>query len=179
MDRDQSWGVVEQERLRLADLLDGLTDEEWHRASLCEGWRVRDVVGAIMRVPRAPGLGSMLVMAIRARGDLHRVSREMSISYAESRSTAELAREMRSLAGSRRMPAVTNHRNILTDTLVHAQDIAMPLGQVHPMPVVAAAAAADRVWSMVGFGARRRFSGFLLRATDVAWVRGSGDREIS
>jgi uncharacterized protein (TIGR03083 family) len=179
VDADESWDVVERERLRLADVLDGLTDEEWHRPSLCEGWRVRDVVGHMLLVPRAPGLGPLLWRAVRARGDLNRVSREMSIEYASSRSTAELAAEVRELAGSRRMPAVTNYRNILYDTLVHSQDITVPLEREHPMPVGAASVAADRVWSMVGFGARRRFGGFLLRATDVEWVRGSGTREVA
>jgi uncharacterized protein (TIGR03083 family) len=31
------------ERLQFADLLDGLTGDQWAAATLCDGWRVRDV----------------------------------------------------------------------------------------------------------------------------------------
>jgi hypothetical protein len=45
-------------------------------------------------------------------------------------------------------PVVTNYCNILFDVLVHAQDIAIPLGRDYPMPPEAARAGADRVWTM-------------------------------
>ncbi|WP_232852271.1 hypothetical protein [Nocardia acididurans] len=40
-------------------------------------------------------------------------------------------------ASSRTLPALTNYRNILFDTMVHAQDMAIPLGRtisVTPRP---------------------------------------------
>ena len=43
LDRDTVWTSIDRERLDLADLLDGLTDAERARPSLCDGWRVRDV----------------------------------------------------------------------------------------------------------------------------------------
>jgi hypothetical protein len=63
----------------------------------------------------------------------------------------------------------------LIDILVHTQDICRPLGIDHPMPVDAAAAAADRVLSTPR--PIRRWappSGARLVATDVDWAHGAG-----
>ena len=40
---DRLWEVVATQRRGLADLLDGLSDEQWQHPSLCRGWTVRDV----------------------------------------------------------------------------------------------------------------------------------------
>lgn len=59
--------------------------------------------------------------------------------------------------------------------LVHAQDVALPLGLDHPMPVEAARAGAQRVWTMGWpFWARRRLRSFRLVATDTDWTAGEG-----
>jgi uncharacterized protein (TIGR03083 family) len=180
MDREQTWRVIEQERLRLADLLDTLADNEWDSPSLCAGWRVRDVAAHVVLAPQLPGLGHMLVEGIRAHGSFHRLNHDISVRHADSRSSVALVTELRDHAASRRLPAVTNYRNILYDTLVHAQDIAIPLRRQHPMPSEAARAAAARVWTMSWpFWARRRLAGLRLNATDVEWTAGGGPHEIS
>ena len=38
------WPLIHEQRNKLGDLLETLTDADWETASLCEGWRVRDVV---------------------------------------------------------------------------------------------------------------------------------------
>ncbi len=40
--------LAEQERRDLADLAATLTSEQWDAPSLCEGWRVRDVVAHVV-----------------------------------------------------------------------------------------------------------------------------------
>ena len=61
--------------------------------------------------------------------------------------------------------------------LCHAQDIARPIGRPYPMPVDAAAAAADHIWrSSFPFRAQRRLRGFELVATDAPWRAGVGHR---
>jgi hypothetical protein len=58
----------------------------------------------------------------------------------------------------------------LIDILVHAQDIAIPLGRRHDMPPAAAAVAASRVLSMrwpPPPPSARRLAGFRLTATDT------------
>jgi uncharacterized protein (TIGR03083 family) len=179
MDREQAWHVIEQERRRIADLLDAIADHEWDTPSLCAGWRVRDVAAHVALAPQPPGPREMITWAVRARGRFHRLNHDVSVAHADARSGADLVAELRTHAASRRLPVLTNYRNTLFDTLVHAQDIAIPLGRTLPMPVDAARACATRVWTMGWpFWARRRLAGYRLLATDADWTAGTGAREV-
>jgi len=174
MDADQMWQVIQQQRLAIADLLDGLTTAQWESPSLCEGWRIRDVAAHLTTVTTPPPPGALLVDVVRARGSFHRLNTLASRRRA-GRPTAQLVADLRAHAASRKVPVVSNDRNVLFDLLVHGQDIAIPLGVDLPMPPEAAADGADRVWSMGWpFRAQRRLRGMRLTATDTAWSAGSG-----
>jgi uncharacterized protein (TIGR03083 family) len=178
MDREQTWQHVEHARSSLADLLESLTDEEWEHPSLCAGWRVRDVAAHVVLGAQPPSPWSLVTAAVRAKGNFHRLNRDITVHYARS-SGVDLVAELRAHAGSRKLPPVTNLHNVLFDVLVHSQDIAIPLGREHPMPLAAACAGAGRVWAMGWpFWARRRFAEFRLDATDVDWAVGAGPREV-
>src|SRR5215213_12017394 len=127
MDREESWRVITEQRLGLARLLEGLSDDKWEQPSLCAGWRVRDVAAHVSLVGLPPSPGTLLVDLIRARGSLHQLNTMASLRRAE-RAPEQLIADLRQQAGSRRVPIVSNQRNILFDVLVHVQDIAMPLG---------------------------------------------------
>ncbi|MEX5713212.1 maleylpyruvate isomerase family mycothiol-dependent enzyme [Parafrankia sp. FMc6] len=175
MDRETSWHVIAEQRLGLADLLDGLADEDWDTASLCAGWRVRDVAAHVALVPQVPSVWSMAVEGVRARGSFHRLNHDLAVRHATGRTGQQTVTELRQYADSRRLPAPTNYRNVLFDVLVHVQDIAIPLGRTWPTPLDAARAAAERVWTMGWpFWARRRLRGVRLTATDSDWTVGDG-----
>lgn len=174
MDIDQTWRVVERERLAIADLLDGLTPEQWESPSVCVGWRVRDVAAHLTVVCLPPSPGSLLVDLARAKGSFDRLNTLATHRRAE-RPTEQLVADLRRCASSRKVPVVSNYRNVLFDLLVHGQDIAIPLRLDLPMPVEAAADGASRVWDMGWpFWAKRRLRGLRLTATDVDWSAGSG-----
>jgi uncharacterized protein (TIGR03083 family) len=174
VDAETSWWVIEQERRSLADLLENLSDEQWNSPSLCQGWRIRDVAAHIALAPLAPSPLTMAVEALRARGRFHKLNRDLSVRHAEEPGV-DLVEELREHAASRRLPKVTNYRNILFDILVHGQDIAIPLGVAREMPLDAARAAIDRVWTMGWpFGVKRDLRQFRYVATDVEWVAGNG-----
>ena len=174
MDREQSWRVIAEQRLSLARLLEGLSDDEWEQPSLCAGWRVRDVAAHVAMAPQVPGSGSILADGIRARGSFHRLNHDVAVRHA-ARPTSDLVAELRTHADSRRLPAVTSYRNILFDVLVHTQDIAIPVGRDAPMPLEAARAGATRVWTMGWpFWAGHRLRRVRLLATDTDWSAGSG-----
>ena len=176
MDAEHSWRVIEQQRRSLADLLEDLTDEQWETPSLCAGWRVRDVAAHVAFAPQPPSIAEMLVAGARAKGRFHTLNHDVAVRLA-NRPNADLVAELRAHAASRRLPVVTNYRNILFDVMVHAQDIALPLGLEHPMPVEAARAGAQRVWTMGWpFWARRRLRSLRLVATDIDWTAGEGSR---
>jgi uncharacterized protein (TIGR03083 family) len=179
MDREHGWVVIEQARRQLADLLDSVPETDWDKPSLCDGWRIRDVAAHVLLAPRHPGVGAMLAGAIRARGNLDRLSHDMTVAYAEKMGDGLVA-GLRAHAASRRKPPVTTYENLLFDTLVHVQDVAIPLGRTVPMPVDAARAGADRVWAM-GWPvwAKRKFAkGYRLVAEDTDWTAGRGPLEI-
>ena len=174
MDAETSWRVIAEQRRDLADLLERLTAEQWQAPSLCAGWRVRDVGGDVALAPQPPGIGGMLTGAVRARGSFNRLNHDLAVRHA-TRPAARIVAELREHADSRRLPAVTSYRNIVPDILVHGQDIAIPLGVAHPVPVPAAVAGATRVWSMGWpFWARRRLRNVRLIATDADWTAGAG-----
>jgi uncharacterized protein (TIGR03083 family) len=175
MDREHSWQVIAGQRLSLADLLEDLSDAEWETQSLCAGWRVRDVAAHVAMAPQVPSSWSMLTDGIRARGSFHRLNHDAAVRHADSRSTERIVAELREFAYSRRLPVVTNYRNILFDILVHGQDIAIPLNRPHAMPPDAATAGATRVWTMGWpFWAQRKLRGLRLAATDTGWTAGDG-----
>jgi uncharacterized protein (TIGR03083 family) len=174
MDREESWQVIAEQRLGLALLLEGLSDAEWERPSLCVGWRVRDVAAHVAMAPQVPGLVAMVTNGIRARGSFHRLNHDVAVRHAE-RPTGDIVADLRTYADSRRLPVVTNYRNILFDVLIHTQDIAIPTGRHYPMPLEAARVGADRVWTMGWpFWARHRLRGLRLLATDTDWSAGAG-----
>lgn len=174
MDAPQAWQVITAERARLADLLSQLSPAEWEQPSLCAGWQVRHVAAHVISSPQATPW-AVGVALLRARGSFDRCIDEQARAWAD-RPTAEIVGDYRRLHGSRRHPVGTTYQEPLLDVLVHSQDIAIPLGRSHPMPVDAARAAADRVWRRsFPFRARKRLAGLRLVATDDGWTVGDGE----
>jgi uncharacterized protein (TIGR03083 family) len=174
LDRDRAWQVIAAERLRLADLLDELSDGDWEQPSLCAGWSVRDVA-AHMTLQQL-GARAAAGMMITYRGT-DRAIREPARQRSAAWPTGKIIAEIRATAGSRRHNFGVTYRETLIDVLVHAQDIAIPLARRYPMPPEAAAAAATRIWTMrwpPPFPARRVLERFRVTATDIDWSAGQG-----
>jgi uncharacterized protein (TIGR03083 family) len=171
MDREQVWRVIEAERLTLADQLETLSDEQWERASLCSGWRVRDVAAHLTF--GQVGLKWLAVELVRARGSFNRMVHETAVRKGRE-PVGELIAGIRGLRGRRTPPGVSDSEP-LTDILVHGQDMMYALGVARPMPPLAARTSADRVWVMgYPFNAQKRLGGLRLQATDVGWAVGEG-----
>ncbi|MFI6503597.1 maleylpyruvate isomerase family mycothiol-dependent enzyme [Nonomuraea typhae] len=167
---------MEAERLSLAGLLGTLTGDEWEAPSLCPGWSVRDVVAHLTLADREFTRTALRVL--RARGDFDRVTGEMARERALEYSPAELVAQFRETAGRPRRFPMSGSLDPLTDILVHAQDIARPLGRDHPMRLDRALPALRHVWKSAFYGTRKRFTGFRLTATDAAWTGGDGPLTI-
>jgi uncharacterized protein (TIGR03083 family) len=173
VEREESWRVVDRHRGLLADLLESLSPQQWETPSLCDGWRVRDV-GAHLSLAATATVGEVFRAAVAARGNPDRMIRDVSIARA-GRPTAEIVDDLRGTIGSRRLAPTTFWRDPLLDILVHAQDIARPLGLEVDTPPEAAREAADWAWRRrYPFFPARRLRGVRLVADDVAWSRGKG-----
>ncbi len=173
---DENWQVVAEQRLAMAELLAGLSEADWEQPSLCAGWRVREVAAHVTLMPIPPSPGTLLADFAKARGNYARWNTVASRRRAE-RTPAQLVQDFRTTAESRSVPWPANPANVMWDILVHAQDIAIPLGIDFPTPPDAGAAAATRIWELrwpFWFGAKRRLSSFTLTATDADWTIGTG-----
>ena len=174
MVRSEVWSAIDDQRRAVVGLLESLSEEEWDRPSLCEGWTVRQVAAHLAlqnitwsMIPRA--LPDMV-----RHGGMNGAIRVMACRHAE-RPVEVIVGEIRSRIGVwRPLPGVT-FRETAIDYLVHAQDIALPLGRALQMPPELAVVAADRVWSRSRmFHARRKLAGYRLVAHDARWAAGQG-----
>ncbi|BBY46339.1 maleylpyruvate isomerase family mycothiol-dependent enzyme [Mycolicibacterium celeriflavum] len=171
MDSDTVWRHIDEQRANLADLLDGLEPQQWSTPSLCEGWTVREVAAHIThsQLPKSKMLLELLRSGFRFNTMVYRAALQ------DERSPGELTAVLRGMRGSRKRPPGTSEVDPLMDVLVHTQDIAVPLGIDRPMPVDAAVAAAERVWTTgFPFRAKRRLRGVELAAIDADFRVGQG-----
>jgi uncharacterized protein (TIGR03083 family) len=171
MDSDTIWRHVDQERAWLADLLETLPDASWATPSLCDGWTVRDV-GAHLAFAHAK-VRDVVWPALRTG-----LRYNAMIAYAAVHSPlthTQIVATLRGFVGSRAKAPLVTEVEPLLDILVHTQDICVPLGIEHLMPVDAAVVAADRVLRLRG--PMRLWSppaGVRLVATDAQWSYGAG-----
>ncbi|MFI8219614.1 maleylpyruvate isomerase family mycothiol-dependent enzyme [Streptomyces sp. NPDC085932] len=172
LDTDELWRIVDQERTSLADLLEGLSPEEWETPTRCGDWRVRDVAAHLTIAARFT-YGQVVREMVRARGNWNRMIRDSAVREA-ALPAAEIVANLRSIVGSRRLAPTTSPHEPLLDLLVHGQDIALALGRTRAMPPAAARDAADRVWTMRFPPRPWPLPKARLVATDIDWTRGAG-----
>lgn len=166
------WACIDAERADLADFLAALTPEQWETPSLCPGWTVRNVAAHLTQ-----SAASWPRMAVEAARSGFRFNRMIERVAREDQSTPdEIVATLRGMIGGRRRPPGTAVADPLMDTLVHGQDIAVPLGLSRPIPVEPAVIAARRLWAMgFPFNAGKRWRGVRLVAEDAEFQVGEGD----
>jgi uncharacterized protein (TIGR03083 family) len=168
----------DEENADFSAYLHSLDDADWERPSLCEGWRVRDVVGHIL-YGNEMRLSTLPFRLARYGFSSDRSGNAYSKARAEGRPPAELVQafdERDPWAGTCR---VFPPRLTLLDRLVHHQDIRRALGHDRQIPearVVAVLDATPRLGSV--FGAKRRTKGLRFEASDVDWSWGDGPAVI-
>ena len=177
---DQIWSAIDDQRGRVADLLESLTEEQWEHPSLCDGWRVRDVGAHLTLQQMTLAQAARLVLRNPTEAlDVNRIIRESSRRQARDLSTDAIVAGIRGTIGQRRHNPGVTLRETLIDNLVHGMDIAIPLNIDLEIPGDAAAEAAARVRSLDGTRKNRVFRDisvrdFRLVATDYAWSAGEG-----
>jgi uncharacterized protein (TIGR03083 family) len=165
------------ERLSLADLFDSLTDDEWRAPSLCDGWTVLHVAAHLTMSTRTTGF-VMFAGMVKARGDFDRMEDGFARDRVARFSRQELIAQLRETAGSARRAPGAAALDPLVDAIVHGQDVTRPLGRARPMPVEQTIAGLEHVRTSRFYGARKRFAGVRLTATDCDWSAGDGPHEL-
>ena len=173
MDKDAGWRLVDERRVVVVEILDGLEPQQWSTSSLCAGWTVRDV-GAHLSIAATSSVSEVLPWVLKSRGSFDRMIRDSAIDRAR-RPTDVIVSDLRGIVGSRKLAPSTFWRDPLLDVIVHAHDIARPLGITVAAPVEAALTAID--WAFLRrfpFFPAWRLRGLRLVASDAAWERGDG-----
>lgn len=168
------WDAVREERLGLADRLSALDAEQWNSPSLCSEWRIRDVLGHVTAGAQGkygfvPFLGGMARHGFNFNRWIASDGQERG-----KEDPAVTLKALRDSAGNRKAPPGAPKVSVLTDVLIHSQDMYRPLGIGRQVPEEHLLAVADFVSSSFVFGAKKRTAGLRLRANDMEWSRGDG-----
>jgi len=176
MEQSEVWTAIDEHRRALVHLLDDLSEEEWRRPSLCDGWSVRQVAAHLALQNTTWSAMPRAVVEVVRRGGMNGAIHAVACRHAEL-PIEVIVSEIRDRIGVwRSLPTVTV-RETAIDYLVHGQDIMVPLGRSLEMPPDLAVVAADRVWSRARmFHARAKLAGYRLVADDVPWAVGQGRR---
>jgi len=165
--------VVASQLLGLADLLDGATDAQWETPSLCEGWRIREVISHVTMAARYADEAFMAELA-DCEYDFTRLSNLIAGRDAEL-PTAELLANLRSDTMLHWAPPGGGYYGALNHAVIHSLDVTVPLDVPRLASDEAIGITLD---DLCEGGGHERFgtaiSGRRLEATDLDWSYGSG-----
>lgn len=166
------WAMTHRQRAAVADLLAGLTPDQWEQLTLCSGWRVRDL--AAHMIATAHTTPRSFLVGLATAGFRFPVYAERQIAQRRDRTPAQL------VDGLRKTTTMTAHppgppQTPLSEILVHGADVARPLGVPYAPPEEALIAVAEfykRAQPLIG--AKKRIAGLRLVGTDTGWQTGDG-----
>lgn len=180
MSTEATFALIEQERLRLADLAEAWTPQQWDEPSLAEGWRVREVL-AHLTMPFSVAVPSLVLGLVRHRGSFDRYADSWARSTAAASPPEDFAAALRANAAGRFTPPTMGPEAPLTDLIVHGLDVRVPLGL--PTNDLDDAALTATLGFLTSRAARQfgvpadAFASRRLEATDLDWSHGTGPTE--
>jgi uncharacterized protein (TIGR03083 family) len=167
-----TWEMVDAERAEFADLADSLTPAQWDAPSLCTAWKVRDVVAHVTEGATLTTGGA--IKAVVKHG--FRVNKMLTEEAKKGGKapTPELAAALRTAVGRRTTPPGVKPAGLLTDELIHQQDVRRALGVPRQIPQDRLRAVLDEVsgYNNTLLPAKKRTKGLHLAATDLDWEAG-------
>ena len=175
MDDDDLFRRTAANRRRAADLLAGLTPEQWSTPSLCAGWTVRELAGHLI-MPMEASIPGFLLTLVKARGSAHRAVNMISRDLAR-RGPAAIVATLREKADSRVRPPGVGALGPMADSCIHLRDAARPLELDVTAPLDDWRIVLDFLTSPAarrGFVPPGRLDGLRFHATDLGWKSGGG-----
>jgi uncharacterized protein (TIGR03083 family) len=166
---------IAAERRDLADVLARLPAGDWDAATLCAGWRVREVVAHLTMPFRYTQERYGLELA-KSGGDFTAMSDRCAKEDAAALSPAELIAVLRDNAENPWVPPGGQPEAPLTHDVIHGLDFTVPLGVGRRVPPGRLRLVLDAVTSaqaQAHFGVD--LAGVELIADDLDWSCGSGD----
>jgi uncharacterized protein (TIGR03083 family) len=164
---------VTAQRSELAAILACLSPDDWDAATLCSGWRVRELV-AHVTMPFRYSVAEFLGQLARSGGNFNRMSDRCARRDAAALSPAELTAALADNVAHPWKPPGGGIAGALSHDLIHGLDLTVPLGIDWRVPearlrIVLAELSPRR---LKYFGVD--LNGVELRADDLEWSYGSG-----
>lgn len=169
---DQDAALI-AERTSFYETLQSLTDDEWSHASLCDGWRIRDVA-AHAHLSVTIKLGTAILGILRNRGDYDRWMKGYAVSLGD-RPPSEILASWAVASTSTKQPPAARPAQSALDVFVHHHDVLAPLGREVPSDPARLRWMADGVVAIgrpLNWGTRVK--DLRLIATDIDWHYGTG-----
>ncbi|EXG80673.1 maleylpyruvate isomerase family mycothiol-dependent enzyme [Cryptosporangium arvum] len=167
--------LIAAQRVQLADTLTSLPEASWDAPTLCDGWRVREVIAHVAMEFRYPA-GRFFWHFALAGFNFHRLNDRRAAADAAALSSAELTASIRDNVHHPWKPPGTGYPTTLTHETVHALDVMVPLGVDWPVPEPTVRAVLD-AWDVEHgqkyFGVD--LTGVRLCADDLDWSVGDGE----
>jgi uncharacterized protein (TIGR03083 family) len=164
--------LARDERVDFADFLAGLSPQQWDSPTLCDRWRVRDVVAHTMSYEGMP-IGALAKRFLKGRLQTDRIN-ELAVAELADTPPEVLIDTIRRYAEPSGLGAGFGGRIALTDNMIHQQDIRRVLGIPRTIDPERLLVALDFArWAPLIRGAWRA-RGVRLVATDVDWSLGRG-----
>lgn len=165
--------LAKDERVEFVELLRTLEPEQWDAPTLCDKWRVRDVVAHVISYE---DLGPATVTKRMAAGlfSLNRTN-AIGVTEAAARTHAELLASFEQHLDARGLTAAFGGRVALLDGMIHQQDIRRPLGKPREIPAQRLAPALRfACTAALAISGPWRVRGLRLVATDIDFSHGRG-----
>ncbi|MFF0342431.1 maleylpyruvate isomerase family mycothiol-dependent enzyme [Kribbella sp. NPDC004875] len=165
--------VVTAERSEFADVLAGLTADQWDQPTLCAGWRVRELV-AHLTMPFRTSTPQFIAGMVRAGGKFDRYADRQAHRDAAELSSAELLDCLRRNVSHPWKPPGGGYAGALSHDVIHGLDVTVALGIDRRVPLERLQLVFDAVKprQLKYFGVD--LNGVQLQATDLDWSYGTG-----
>jgi uncharacterized protein (TIGR03083 family) len=165
--------IVAAEYLALADLLTWASEADWNTPSLCDGWRVREVI-AHLTMPARYDQEAFLAELRAHNFDFGLLSNEVAARDAQL-DTPELVANLRAETLLHWAPPEGGYHGALNHVVIHGLDVTVPLGVQRRPPDETLRIVLD---DLTAGGVHAHFgtnlTGRALEATDLDWSYGSG-----
>jgi len=165
--------VIAAEFLALADLLDSSSEPDWDTPSLCDGWRVREVIAHLTMAARYSEEEFMAELR-ECEFDFSRLSNKIATRDAEL-PAGDLVANLRADVMHHWTPPGGGYHGALSHVVIHGLDVTVPLAVPRRSPDETIRVVLDDLTEGGGhahFGIT--IEGRSLHATDLDWSYGSG-----
>jgi uncharacterized protein (TIGR03083 family) len=165
--------AVTAERTDMADLLASFGEDRWDAPTLCEGWRVREVI-AHTTMPFRMSPARFFLDLARSGGNVDRMSDRAARRAASAMTSAQLLACLRDNVAHPWKPPGGGFAGALSHDVIHGLDVTVGLGldRLVPKDRIELVFESMTPKSVRYFGTD--LDGVLLEATDLDWRHGSG-----